>query len=100
MAECYDPGNANFDLWQPRAEGGTDVDETLPGAPSWFELMSPDTARAQTFYEKLFGWTGVLFPGQEMEYTTFKIGERLVAGMMAITPEMQGVHFMVMQYAG
>lgn len=91
MAECYDPSNANVDLWQPRDEKGTDVDESLHGAPCWFELMTSDPASAQPFYEQLFGWKGTAFPGMEPPYITFSLGERMVAGMMAITPEMQGV---------
>lgn len=91
MAECYDPTGANFDLWQPRGENGTEVDESLHGAPSWFELMTPDPARAQPFYEQLFGWKGDAFPGQETPYTTFVLGERMVAGMMPISPEMRDV---------
>ncbi|MCE9601165.1 MAG: VOC family protein [Gemmatimonadetes bacterium] len=91
MAECWDPTNANFDLWQPRQDQGTDADESLVGAPSWFELMTSDVDRARAFYEALFGWTAEAMPGQSMPYTTFKLGDRYVAGMMAITPEMHGV---------
>lgn len=91
MAECYDPGSANFDLWQPRQGGGTDVDASLAGAPSWFELMTPDMARAERFYEDLLGWTAEPMPGQAMPYTSFKLGERYVAGMMQLTPAMQDV---------
>lgn len=91
MAECYDPTGANVDLWQPRDGKGTDVDESLHGAPSWFELVTPDPALAQPFYEQLFGWKGDVFPGMEPPYTTFSLGERMVAGMMALTPDMVGV---------
>lgn len=55
MAECYDPSNANVDLWQPRGEKGT------------------------------------AFPGMEPPYINCSLGERMVAGMMGITPEMPGV---------
>lgn len=91
MAECYDTAGANFDLWQPRQGGGTDVDASLVGAPSWFELLTPEMATARPFYESLFGWTAESMPGQSMPYTRFKLGDRSVAGMMELTDEMQGV---------
>ena len=28
MAVCFDPNGAQFDLWQPKKEPGTDVDTT------------------------------------------------------------------------
>lgn len=101
MAECWDPNGAQFDLWQPKLNGGTDVDTTVHGAPSWFETMTTDVARASTFYEQLFGWTteSQVMPG--MTYTSFKLDGAYVAGMMAITPEMGpipphwGVYFTV-----
>ncbi|MEO7520434.1 MAG: VOC family protein, partial [Gemmatimonas sp.] len=45
-------------------------------------------ARAKTFYTSLFGWTAQEQQMGEMVYTTFSLGARPVAGMLAITPEM------------
>ena len=33
------------------------MSDTQPLAPTWFDLSSPDPARARTFYHELFGWT-------------------------------------------
>lgn len=82
-----------------------DVDASVEGAPSWFELMTSGPVRARSFNEALFGCVGEQMPGQAMPYTTFKLGERFVALMMALTPAMQDVpphwatYFTVMQYA-
>ena len=88
MVACQDPNGAQFDLWQHGMSPGTEVDGSLPGAPSWFETLTTDTARASDFYAKLFGWTPVAMPTPGIAYTSFKLGDTFVAGMMALTPEM------------
>ena len=64
---------------------GTDVDRTRHGAPSWFETLTTDVDRATEFYSGLFGWTPEVMPMPGAAYTTFKLGDRHVAGMMPIT---------------
>lgn len=91
MAECTDPTGAQLDVWEPKRMGGTEVDTSRHGAPSWFELLTTDTGRAARFYGDVFGWTAEVMPLPDMQYTTFKLGESLVGGMMAITPDMRGV---------
>ena len=88
MAVCFDPNGAQFDLWQPKKEPGTDVDTSLHGAPSWFETLTTDVKAATKFYTDLFGWTPEASQIPGIDYTTFKLGDKYVAGMMAITPEM------------
>ncbi|MFN8178878.1 MAG: VOC family protein [bacterium] len=91
MAVCHDPNGAQFDLWEPKKMLGTDVDASLHGAPSWFETMTTDVGRAAKFYSSLFGWEAETMPMPGGSYTTFKLGDAYVAGMMAITPEMGGM---------
>ena len=88
MAECYDPNGANFDLWQPNASAGMTADPTRHGVPSWFETLTTDTARASAFYQALFGWTAFEDSVPGFSYTTFRLGDTPVAGMMKITPDM------------
>lgn len=88
MAECTDPNGGAFDLWQPKLSQGADADTAVHGAPSWFETMTTDTARAAEFYRKLFGWTAEAMQLPGIEYTTFSLDGAPVAGMMAITPDM------------
>jgi uncharacterized protein len=91
MAVCFDPNGAEFDVWEPRRSQGTDADSSHHGAPSWFEVITTDVDRAATFYAKLFGWTPEAMPIPGMTYTTYKLGEASVAGMMPITPAMGSV---------
>jgi uncharacterized protein len=88
MAVCFDPNGAEFDVWQPKKMLGTDVDSTLPGAPSWFETLTNDADRAAKFYTELFGWTPEEFALPGKKYTTFKLDGAPVAGMLQMTPEM------------
>jgi predicted enzyme related to lactoylglutathione lyase len=88
MAVCFDPNGAPFDVWEPKSGAGTDADTQHPGTPSWFESMTTDVARASAFYTALFGWTAEAMTFPDFVYTTFKLGDAYVAGMMAITPQM------------
>jgi uncharacterized protein len=101
MGMVTDPNGARFDLFEPRAQQGTDVDRRVHGAPSWFETLTTDVERAGAFYTSLFGWTGEAMPIAGTTYTTFQLGSDPIAGMMGITPEMGpipphwGVYFTV-----
>ena len=53
------------------------------GRPVWYELMTTDTAAAETFYKKVTGWTPAPFDASPTPYTTFKrSGDVQVAGLM------------------
>ncbi len=91
MVECYDPSGANFDLWEPKAQAGSDVDGALEGAFSWFECYSKDGKRDSAFYQKLFGWKPEIMPMPGFDYITFAQGENRVAGMMDMGDKMPGV---------
>jgi predicted enzyme related to lactoylglutathione lyase len=57
------------------------------GRPVWYELMTTDTAAAETFYKKVIGWTSAPFDASPTPYTTFKrSGDANVAGLMK-TPD-------------
>jgi predicted enzyme related to lactoylglutathione lyase len=86
MAVCFDAAGAEFDAWEPRLQPGTDVDSSLHGAPSWFELMTTDVARAARFYGELFGWKARAVPGSG--YSVLALGGNDIAGMQAITGRM------------
>lgn len=87
MAECVDPAGAMFDLWQPNKSPGMQVDENTHGAPSWFETITQDVARAKQFYLDMFGWTPRTMP-ENPDYISFDLGETPVAGMFQARPEM------------
>ena len=88
MAVLQDPSGAVFSVWQPKNHHGVQiVDE--PGALCWSEETTRDTAKAEAFYTKLFGWTPKhAAPGAPMEYTEFSVGERPSIGMMPMPKEM------------
>ena len=67
---------------------GTDVDTPSTCAPCWFETLTNDVDRATEFYTGLFDWTPEVMPMPGYDYTTFKLGDVYVAGLMQITPEM------------
>ncbi len=57
---------------------------TLLGRPVWYELMTTDTAAAESFYKNVVGWTSAPFEGSPDPYTIFKRGGQAqgVAGLM------------------
>jgi predicted enzyme related to lactoylglutathione lyase len=67
-------------------------DHLKHGAFSWNELTASDPNAAIEFYKKLFGWeievTHNTSPvdGRTMEYNIAKVGENMVAGIMAAPP--------------
>jgi predicted enzyme related to lactoylglutathione lyase len=88
MAVCTDPNGAEFDVWEPKKQLGTDADSRAHGAPSWFETMTTDVDRAAKFYFGVFGWTPEIMPMPGTTYTTFKHGTEYIAGMLQITAQM------------
>lgn len=91
MAMLEDPAGACFALWEPAGhEGSGLVDE--PGAPCWYELMTPDPVKAQAFYTALFGWTAKVPPHATASgrYTEFHNGADRACGMMKTPPELLG----------
>ena len=103
MAVLHDPTGANIDVWEGKGSQGTDADIMLPGAPSWFELLTDAPDMAFPFYEKLFGWRSEKMPMTDIEYSTFSRGGPMpIAGMMTMNAEMKarmsphwGVYFTV-----
>ena len=59
----------------------------MAGQFFWHELMTTDTKAAEKFYSDVVGWKAAKAPG-DMPYTLFNVGDRGIAGMLAITPDM------------
>jgi predicted enzyme related to lactoylglutathione lyase len=55
----------------------------------WHELMTADVDAALKFYGEVIGWTGSETAGPNGRYTTLKVGEHGVGGMMELTPAMR-----------
>jgi predicted enzyme related to lactoylglutathione lyase len=57
MSVLQDPAGALVALWEPRMhQGFGDLRQSKSGAPCWFELVTPDKAKARAFYGALLGW--------------------------------------------
>lgn len=61
------------------------------GAFSWNELMTTDVQGAKAFYGNLFGWGMQDIKPGDMDYTMVKLGDREIAGIMAIPKEAAGM---------
>ncbi|HTV10721.1 MAG TPA: VOC family protein [Acidimicrobiales bacterium] len=72
QAVVTDPMGTVFGLWQPGTFDGFHVMGEA-SAPSWFELHTPDHARAVGFYSDLFGYEVGDVPGtDEYLYSRFR----------------------------
>jgi predicted enzyme related to lactoylglutathione lyase len=102
MAVFADPAGAVFSVWQPMAHPGAELLDA-PGSMCWNELVTPDPEGAKVFYELVFGWHPEEEPAEPVTYTRWRLGERIVGGMMppladdfpADLPAYWTVHFAV-----
>ncbi|HLK22126.1 MAG TPA: VOC family protein [Bryobacteraceae bacterium] len=81
MAVLEDPTGAVFIVWQPNRNAGIGI-VNEPGAFCWADLSTPDPARAQKFYEALFGWE--IAPGEGKganDYLHIKNAGRFIGGI-------------------
>ena len=85
MAAIQDPVGAHVVLWHPDPRQGGAV-FNIPGAMIWNELNTKEPARAAAFYEKVLG-VEVQEMSDPMPYTVLNVGDRPVAGIMTVTPD-------------
>ena len=70
------------------------------GRHVWSELMTTDTRSAESFYDKVVGWTSEPFAASPMPYTQFKgSGGAAVAGLMQRPDDMKMPPFWAMYIA-
>jgi predicted enzyme related to lactoylglutathione lyase len=84
MAVFLDTTGAAIGIWQPGSFIGAEV-VNESGAVVWNELNTRDPEAAKAFYGAVFGWSS---EDQEFEtgtYTSLKVGEDTVGGMIDIT---------------
>lgn len=90
MAICADPTGAVFSLWQPnRHPGATETGKV--NTVCWSELATRDTAAAEKFYKKLFGWETKPSASAGAEYTEFAAGGQWLGGIMKMDAQWEGV---------
>ncbi|MFT4542596.1 MAG: putative enzyme related to lactoylglutathione lyase [Planctomycetota bacterium] len=98
LAFFMDPEGASIATWQSTSDGGNGVLVGEPGGLSWNELMTRDSAKAQDFYGKLFGWEFSSMPMGEINYTMVKNNDKDAGGFMPMDgPQFEGIpaHWMV-----
>ncbi len=92
MAVFTDPTGAVFGAWQPKRHSGAQrIDE--PGTMTWYEVNTPDAAKARDFYCKVFGLEPHKLDGggPPTEYYTLHKGPKTVGGVLQMTKEWAGV---------
>lgn len=87
MAFITDPAGGAIGLWQAGDHIGAElVNET--GALTWNELMTDDPTTVQQFFADAIGWDAQIEEIPQGDYTFFKVGDDMIAGMMQKTPDM------------
>ncbi len=97
MATLQDPTGAIINVFNGTGHPGAAQQEmAAQGGVGWNEPMTTDAGAAKAFYKEIFGWDGESGPvpgAEEVEYTTLKLGEEQIAGLMEMGQgeEWQGV---------
>ncbi len=98
MAVIQDPSQATFSIWQSITHQGFGHSEPRPGIVCWNELATNNVDAAGKFYTSLFDWKPEIQPMPDFQYTLFKSGDDIRAGMFPMQGEMwQGIppHWML-----
>jgi predicted enzyme related to lactoylglutathione lyase len=80
---CADTQGAGFALYEPREPDAVPVADE-PGTMCWVELACRDVPESRRFYGEVFGWKAVDRDYYGSSYTTWKVGDWAVAGMVAM----------------
>jgi predicted enzyme related to lactoylglutathione lyase len=98
MALFTDQSGAPFAVWQPGSVTGADV-FNVPGSLTWTELTTRDPEGCKAFYGEVFGWTAEDAAMGPVNYTTWTLDGRGIAGMMPMAgsawPAEVPAHWMV-----
>jgi uncharacterized protein len=97
MAMFADDQGAVIAAWQPKAFRGAGLVND-PGCFCWTELACRDTAAAERFYGRVFGWRADTSQMGPMTYTEWRLDGRPVGGMVHMDedwPEGIPPHWMV-----
>lgn len=89
MAIAEDPSGATFGLWQGDKHIGAQI-VNEPGAMTWNELHTSDSAAARRFYQEIFGYEPEPMTG--MDYTVLKVDGRAdpIGGIFGTSDDLPG----------
>lgn len=83
MAYVLDPTGAGVGFWQPVGFAGA-ARRDEPGSVGWCELVTPDGAAADRFYQAVFSYQSQTpLPDVTMDYSVWRTDDRDVAGRLA-----------------
>lgn len=88
MGICMDPTGAAFGFWQANNHIGSAA-ENEHGAMTWCEVNTRDAGAAREFYSKLLNMTTHKMEG--MDYYTLQRGDEMLAGILQMTEEWEGI---------
>ncbi|WP_189115582.1 VOC family protein [Pilimelia terevasa] len=90
LAVFQDPAGAYFSVWQGRALPGAEL-VAADGAMCWAELATTDLAGAKRFYPGVLPVRARDIDVSEVPYAVLEREEGVVAGLYAVTPELDAV---------
>jgi len=86
IAEITDPTGGAFRVWEPINHIGAHI-VNEPQSWIWNHLFTHNVDVAEQFYADLFGWTSEIEASLEDNQTYFRLGDRLIAGMVRMSPK-------------
>jgi predicted enzyme related to lactoylglutathione lyase len=90
LAMVADPGGAAVGVWQADEHIGAGVVHQ-PGAMTWWEVNTRSFEDCKRFYPQVFGWEVEELDDPNVNYVTWKLGDRTVGGMLEMTEQWEGV---------
>jgi predicted enzyme related to lactoylglutathione lyase len=96
MAIGSDPSGAVFGIWQASAHLGMAV-TGVPGAVTWNELVTRETASVTKFYQSVFGYTEEAVVSADFDCVTLLLEGRAMASVHGVghaLPRDRGPHWM------
>ena len=90
LAMVADPGGAAVGVWQADQHIGAGVVDE-PGAMVWYEVNTRAFEECKRFYGQVFGWAAEALEAPDINYATWKLGDRTVGGMLEMNEQWEGI---------
>src|SRR5262249_28369408 len=76
-------------------QGATEMADRklIPGKFVWFEHVSKDAKKAQSFYAEVLGWRVQSWPMGEVSYEMIFVGDNMIGGYSSALRERQSPHW-------
>jgi uncharacterized protein len=90
LAMVADPGGAAIGVWQADQHIGAGVVDE-PGAMVWYEVNTRAFEECKRFYGQVVGWAAEPLEAPGINYATWRLGDRTVAGMLEMNEQWEGI---------